>query len=168
MTSKTRAERIAYEIEIYNVSEALATAKINYEDSQSAVSVMESEIEAEIRAASTAIREKHRATLNIACDKRAAALGEVDDLKVSEATRDNRLGAKVSMKVRKDRNIWSRSEVMETIYGIVEVRTVETRFPENMGYLPAIGSLFVRLMKKNGTVGIRIDDRISEWTVVEA
>ena len=167
MASKTKAERIAHAVETYGVSEALATAKINYEDECSAVSDMESVIEAEIRAATAAIRDKHRAALNIARDQWSAALGELDDLKIMESNRDNRIGMKVSKKVRKDRSLWSRSEAMETIYGIMEVRSPETRFPDNMRYLPSMGSKFVRLMKKDGTVGMRIDERFTNWTVVE-
>lgn len=44
-----------------------------------------------------------------------------------------------------------------TIRGVVEIRRIGTIFAENVGFRPSYGVAFVRLIKADGKVGIRID-----------
>ena len=57
----------------------------------------------------------------------------------------------------------------ETAYGIVEVRRVDTLFADNLASYkrPAIGEAFVRLLKKDGTPGMKIDTNLNAGKLEE-
>ncbi len=49
-------------------------------------------------------------------------------------------------------------------YGIVEVWTSESLYPDNRATRPSLGDLVVRLLKKDGTTGLKFEDvSHSQW-----
>lgn len=75
-------------------------------------------------------------------------------------------------KIEKEYARWSSQVISKTrVEGIVETRRSDTVFPANKRWgLPAIGEGFVRLLKRDGTPGTKIDSLTgykSEWLLAE-
>jgi hypothetical protein len=63
---------------------------------------------------------------------------------------------------------WGRMQIVRT-EGVVETRRSTTVFPVNQANwrIPAIGKGFVRLLKKDGTAGSKIDELGPRWKLIE-
>lgn len=164
--SRTQAERIATYVDTYGYSTEVAIATVNHEDAQAAEWALNSKIEDEFRAAKEAIRAKYRAETTAAQTTRYEAEKALDAAKITDANRDNRIGMKVQKVLTRYKNLWDHKATVTTIFGVVEVRTEKTVFAGNMRYLPPMGSIFVRILKNDGTPGSRIDTSMGGWEVV--
>ncbi len=135
-----------------------------------------------------AIRAK-RAVEDARDDARSAALAEVnarfrdqlvaadaaiaaaklahENAKIANQTSNPVVGKIVSKSVQVKDGRWRWKTV--DIKGIVEVTTSETIFPANKlaWKIPSGGDLFVRLLKNDGTPGVRIDNYNNQWKLVE-
>lgn len=79
-------------------------------------------------------------------------------------------GQKVGkMSVVRSGSGWTRSYERKLLYGIVETRTPQTEFPENVSYwrLPDIGQPFVRLLKADGEPGKKFAMGLAGWKLAE-
>jgi hypothetical protein len=165
--TKTTEERIAHRIEVYGLSVEVAKAEVALEDSEAAVRAVTNLIEDEIRQAGAAIREKYRDQSTSASAAARAAKQVLDDIKIEEAHRDNRIGNRVVKTNTFYRNLWDKTPTVTKTFGIIEVRDQNTKFAGNVRYLPAMGSVFVRLIKQDGTPSLRFDTSMSGWEPVE-
>jgi hypothetical protein len=141
----------------------------DYRAAEKEVDRIKDEIRAAIRAATDAIHEANRDRLhdaNVAC---SAAQRALDDARVAEmAAKNPMIGKKMQKTTTRFVNRWSSKQETETTFGILEMRVAETRFPLNMRYgLPLIGSLFIRICKKDGSVGSRVDTAYRAWEEVK-
>jgi hypothetical protein len=124
-------------------------------------------VDTEAREAANAVKEKHRVAMNELKKAQREAEQGVDDARVAHTQKDNRVGQRVSMEGYAPGSLWSRNRPKVTFYGRLEMRTAETVFAANQKYLPNIGDMFVRLEKKDGTLGLRFERGIRDWTIVE-
>jgi hypothetical protein len=124
-------------------------------------------VDTEARAAADAVREKHREAIRELAAAAFEAEKSVDDARVAHTQKDNRVGQRVSMEGYEPGSVWNRNRKKVTFYGRLEMRTGETVFAANQKYLPNIGDMFVRLEKKDGTLGLRFERNIRDWTIVE-
>jgi len=137
---------------------------------EEAVRAIEREISAEIDAACAAIRAKHKATLDAACRARSQAVEAKNAAAISEGAASPLVGKKVRREVNRWRGpIWSsRRETVEE-FGIVEVFTRESRMAEKLSRYgrPQLGTLIVRILKKDGTPGLKFERLTEQWKPVQ-
>jgi hypothetical protein len=124
-------------------------------------------VDTEARAAADAVREKHRDVMREFKKAQREADQGVDAARIAHTQKDNRVGQRVVKKGYVRSSIWDRNQATQDIFGRFEMRTAETVFAANHRYLPNIGDIFIRLEKKDGTLGLKFDRAIRDWTIVE-
>lgn len=125
------------------------------------------EMETAIREATSRIREEYRERRNDAAQAVRAAETAYDAAKIAEASNNPMVGKKVMLIERVPVSRWSSKFRDEITYGIVEVKTRETILPANIARGPANGVCFVRLLKKDGSVGVKIANLTPSWKLAE-
>lgn len=130
-----------------------------------------STMEAELKQAAEAIREKHKDGIMALYQAFTDADTALKQYK-SEIAAHPMEGRKVW---KTEHSGWmGRSKAR--IYGVLEVCRLDTAFPGNASdyNIPVIGSLFVRLLNKNGQPGkkfkninFHISDELGGWELVE-
>lgn len=125
---------------------------------------LENRIRQDVADAARVVRDRYAA-------ERAAAVLRLNE--ASKAIRDIQnaapdhpwTGKRVVKEV--DRGRWGQVQIERTL-GIVETRRIDSKFPANVQYgLPLLGAGFVRLLNTKGQPGLRFDDRLRDWKLVE-
>jgi hypothetical protein len=123
------------------------------------------EQDAAVKAATEKVRASFAARLSAATNEFNRCATELLDHIEATATHEWE-GKRVSKVVIRYRNNWG-GVTRDTFFGIIEVRRLATVFPANSKYgIPPIGKAFVRLLKKDGTLGKSFDG-ISGWSLVK-
>ncbi len=128
---------------------------------------IENEMESAIRQATAKIREDFRARRVDASRAVNEAQAAYDAAKIAEAVNNPLVGKKVKRAERVPVSRWSSKFRDEISYGVVEVKTKETVLPTNIRSGLSNGQCFVRLMKKDGTLGVKIASLTSAWEIAE-
>ncbi len=136
-------------------------------DADKAERVLQREHEQAVVEARRRVNEEFREHLNAASSARFAAQKALDDAKIAERSADQRVGKEMILITYRFSN-YGRKRIREETRGIVEVMTPETVLPENLRYgRPINGELIVRLLKKDGTPGIKIGTLHSGWKTLD-
>lgn len=130
--------------------------------------------EAEVEAAKATIRLRYEPEVSAIDKAIAEAERHLTEVK-EQSPRHEWDGRKVERKEKIYQRFSSRDDRVETVYGIVETRTRETKFADNApSYrLPEMGEAFVRLLKKDGKPGMKFEpmthgfDRNVRWSLSE-
>lgn len=163
---KTLEELIAYNVasglpeSVARADAALSIAKSNEDE-------LKYRVDTEARAAAAAVTASYYDQLSELARLRRDAEQIANDAKIADTNKDNRVGQRVSKWGYARTSIWDRNPPKVHRFGTIEVRTHNTVFPANQTWLPAIGHLFVRLEKKNGTPSLRFDNHVQGWEPVE-
>lgn len=137
--------------------------KAAVEAAERAVRDVERLISAEVSAARQAVEAKYEGALSDARRERARATAAKEAADIAAAQTHPLAGKRVQRKVRKSG--WSRDLVDQL--GVVEIFTRESAVPLNQRYMrQSIGDPIVRLLKKDGTPGLKIERLSPEWKAV--
>ena len=140
---------------------SIADLEQAYQEAAARVSEIERNISAEIVAARNAINEKWAAELHAASRAKGDAVRAVEAAKV-EAGASHPLNGK---RVTKTERQWRGGGYEHVqVFGVVEIFSRQTERPANMRYgLPSLGSPIVRLLKKDGKPGTKIEKLTPAW-----
>lgn len=122
----------------------------------------------EVRAASSAIRDKFTDALREA--RQAHADAEQAVREHIDAAASHPWEGKRVYRIARITSRWDHHISETRVEGVLEVRRIGTVLPGNVGWgLPKLGEPFVRKLKKDGTTGAAIETRvdIGEWKLVE-
>lgn len=152
------------EVTVMTHSELLKAAESAVGEATSQKYDLVKRFESEIDAAKAAIRLRYQPEAD-ALDKAIAdAKRHLDEIK-EQAPRHKWEWRKVERKEKIYQRFSSAVLRTETVYGIVETRTRETKFADNLSSyrLPEIGVAFVRLLKKDGKPGLKFESINHGW-----
>ena len=141
---------------------------------ETALNTLKAQRTARIESATHSINEEFRERIPQDSLANMKAERAVTDAISSGATHEWE-GKKVQRleRIRKGSAAWNRTYEDVTVYGVVEVRRNGTKFADNSASwrLPVLGQAFVRYLKKDGTPGLKIDDRrvgtLAGWSLVK-
>lgn len=135
-----------------------------------AAATLRAQRKAEIEAATLKINADYRDRITAADNAEWAAEKAFTDARSAAASHEWE-GKKVTRMDRKYRGsrAWNRAYEEVPIYGVVEVTRSGTNFAENLANWrrPALGVAFVRLLKKDGTPGMKIENLNTSWKLAE-
>lgn len=116
----------------------------------------------EIEAASKAIRERYALPLRNARQARSNAIDALNDAAIIEGQSHPMLGKRVLRTIRNGR--WGRGPASDQ-FGVVEMFSRESVLPDNFPIWrhPNMGAPIVRILKKDGTPGVKIEKLTAEW-----
>lgn len=78
-------------------------------------------------------------------------------------------GRKVVRTSERYKSVWATRTTTVVEYGVVEVARSNTQFPANLRAwgLPKLGKPFVRLLKKDGKLGLKFESFTDDWQLAE-
>jgi hypothetical protein len=119
--------------------------------------------------ATNKVKADFQSEMTVAQSRVAEAQKDIEDAKLE--SRHKWEGKKVVLRTKRYERFTGRVLGVDETFGVVETRTHETVIPERISYRVKIGEPFVRLLKKDGTIGKAIDNRMcgsfDEWQLVE-
>lgn len=147
--------------EAQDVTALIAEAAAALSAAEDAVYKVQRRVNAEVQVAADAVRAKHSAELSEAANGVRAARQTLNSAK--EQLPDHPWTGKRVFHLVSRGHVWQKLQP-DRVEGIVETRRAGTSFPANAAYysIPATGEGFVRLLKKDGTPGVKFD-RIRGW-----
>lgn len=139
-------------------------------EARDAQKALESQINKEARAAADAVRASYREQLSALHRTTGDAERALRDH--INATASHEWEGKKVFRMADKSSRWASKPCMVPVYGVVEVRRSDTAFPAGQRHgLPELGQAFVRLLKADGTPGLKLDSwhwRVTDgWQLAE-
>lgn len=115
------------------------------------------QVEKEAREAADAVRASYREQLRDLSHATYVANNALRE-HIDATTTHPWEGKKVVRVTHEPVSRWSSKTREVRLYGVVEIRRTDTKFPANQRWgLPDLGDPFVRLLKKDGTPSLKLD-----------